>query len=719
MPLSDKQLIERFIDKQDEDAFEQLVRRHSPMVWEVCRRLLWQTQDAEDAYQVAFILLSTHAKKLTEYRSIGGWLHGVAVRTCLNRRRQVCRNREMCIETNPVSGEVEPWRKIALSRDHELLHQAIVELPKRYREAVVLCLLEGKSRTEAATILQCTKTAVKAALARGRRLLRNKLIKQGMGPSAVWTVLATSSIAHAAASASAATQTLSPTEPLIRSTIEICTSPAAQVPQTLAPLVQSLTQKKLLSASSTSHSTVLLVSAAMVLGALLAGSGTLQLDWQSRTVLRIISPEASELMTAVHLEAVLISEPLQEDEEVPEPPFVDDYRSRQKLALKNELKLIVNQLGLGADVIETICDLVQDDLDEAVQRFAESWSTKTRSVFIFSDRLDPTLRKAVWKKAEEFVSPEKVSRHTKLAVDADELFQMYHASSQQEVIWFLAQLLSLSAEQQSKVKTKLAEAWDLEWTELFQYQIGLADESVCRIVGSLDVFQDILNPAQQKVFDNFSLLAAVSYPDLDDPKARIWNSTELKQQCRAVMDLKLDWMEKRYQLSADQRARLDVASKGAISNTDSIWQDTFEKLYGEENLSQKEMEAYLDRHPFSQRCISSQCTSTKAWIQAIEKVLDDQQLEKWNADQELAWQAFHQWNVDRAVFVISSGTSLSLEQHRKLVDLLQNAKIEKTDKPSLHFVDELVSQVSEEELDELRELLSDSQAASILSWFEQ
>lgn len=719
MHLSDKQLIERFTNDQDEDAFEQLVRRHSTMVWGVCRRLLWRTQDAEDAYQVTFILLSTHAKRLLEYRSMGGWLHETAVRTCLNIRRQVCRNREMNIEHAPLNHEVEPWQKIALARDQELLHQAIVELPKRYREVVVLCLLEGKTRAEAASIIQCTKSAVKAALSRGRRLLRTKLLKQGVGASVVLTVLSASSIANAASQLSSPIQSLPPAEPLIQATIRACTSTQSQLPSALSPLVQSLTHNKFAAANGFLSPSVMLASAAIVLAALLAGTGLSQFDWPKQSELQItIPPGTAELTFPVHLERVLLSEPPQEDDGPAENPLISDFRTRQKAALRNELNLMKDQLGLSDQILENIWELVQADLDEVVRQYSESFSTKTRTVIVSSDRIQAKLQRAVWEKAKAFVAPEKVANHKKLATDASELHQTYHASSQQEVVWFLDHLLSLSAEQRSKVEKNLAEVWDPEWTALFQGQIGFSENNTCEIIGSLENLRTVLNPKQQKVFDSLPLFAAVSYPDCTNPNATVWNSLKLEQLYRSVIDLRLDRMETRYQLSDAQIKRLNIARKGAMTKTIAVWEDTYKRIYGEQTqLQGDELHSYLNEHPLSRRCITDQCTSSQVWATAIKNVLNDQQYQKWNADQELDRQAYRQWIINCAAFVISSNTSLTLEQHQQLVKVLSGVDVDQRAKPTFYLIEEIDNKITDEKLAEIRQILSDSQATEILSWF--
>ena len=187
--LTDNELIKQFLDEGDQSAFETLVRRHSVTVWNVCKNILWQREDAEDAFQAVFLLLSIKASKLQTHRSVGGWIHGTAVRTCLNLRRKICRMREVAMAGESFNEfpevEKEPWQRISQVSEIELLHSEITKLPKRYREAIVLFHFEGKSRQEAASLLGCTTASIKGLLTRARKSLRNRLIRRGVSASSL------------------------------------------------------------------------------------------------------------------------------------------------------------------------------------------------------------------------------------------------------------------------------------------------------------------------------------------------------------------------------------------------------------------------------------------------------------------------------------------------------------------------------------------------------
>src|SRR5262249_54717999 len=146
--LTDAQLLTRFVTARDEASFAALVRRHGPMVLAVCRRLLGNVQDAEDAFQATFLVLARKAGSVVKRESVGSWLHGVACRTALqaasaNARRRA-RERQVVDMPHP---EVMP------EGAHDwlpLLDQELSRLAAKYRAAVVLSDLRGPARRGAA-----------------------------------------------------------------------------------------------------------------------------------------------------------------------------------------------------------------------------------------------------------------------------------------------------------------------------------------------------------------------------------------------------------------------------------------------------------------------------------------------------------------------------------------------------------------------------------------
>jgi RNA polymerase sigma factor (sigma-70 family) len=152
--LTDAQLLEDFISRRNEAALAVLVHRHAPMVWGVCRRVLTNYHDAEDAFQVTFLVLVRKAASIASRELVANWLYGVAHQTALKARataaRRKERERQVTEMPEPVVEEQELWRDLRPVLDEELSH-----LPDRYRSVIVLCDLAGKTRKDAARELGC------------------------------------------------------------------------------------------------------------------------------------------------------------------------------------------------------------------------------------------------------------------------------------------------------------------------------------------------------------------------------------------------------------------------------------------------------------------------------------------------------------------------------------------------------------------------------------
>jgi RNA polymerase sigma factor (sigma-70 family) len=188
---TDGLLLDRFIEQRDQAAFAALVRRHGPMVLGVCRRILRDPHDAEDAFQATFLVLVRKAASVVPRAMVANWLHGVARQTAIrvrvaNLRRQ---SREKLVTTMPEPEAVSPAGRDDL---RPLLDQELGHLPEKYRVPVVLCDLEGLTRKEAARRLGWPEGSVSSRLARGRAMLARRLVRQGVVPSAAGlaTVLA-------------------------------------------------------------------------------------------------------------------------------------------------------------------------------------------------------------------------------------------------------------------------------------------------------------------------------------------------------------------------------------------------------------------------------------------------------------------------------------------------------------------------------------------------
>jgi RNA polymerase sigma factor (sigma-70 family) len=195
--LTDGQLLADYVGCHDEAAFAALVRRHGPMVWGVCRRVLGNHHDAEDAFQATFLVLVRKAASLGSAELVANWLYGVAHQTALKARatgaRRKGRERQVAEMPQPAVADPDRWHDLQPLLDEELSH-----LPDRYRAVLVLCDLERKTRKEAARQLGCPEGTVAGRLARARVMLAGRLARRGLTLS-VGTLAA--ALAQGAASA--------------------------------------------------------------------------------------------------------------------------------------------------------------------------------------------------------------------------------------------------------------------------------------------------------------------------------------------------------------------------------------------------------------------------------------------------------------------------------------------------------------------------------------
>src|SRR6266849_3284234 len=181
--LTDGQLLERFVNRREDSAFEAIVRSHGPMVFGLCRRLLNNAHDAEDAFQATFLVLARKASSISKRESVGSWLFGVAYRIAARERSRQAQRRYAEREMSTV-----PCRSMGSGGDAAenwtILSEELSRLPEKYRAPLVLHYLEGKTKDEAAQQLGWPEGTVSGRLARGRAMLRGRLVKRGLTVSA-------------------------------------------------------------------------------------------------------------------------------------------------------------------------------------------------------------------------------------------------------------------------------------------------------------------------------------------------------------------------------------------------------------------------------------------------------------------------------------------------------------------------------------------------------
>jgi RNA polymerase sigma factor (sigma-70 family) len=178
--LSEGQLLDRFIAGRDDDAFEAIVARHGPMVLSVCRALLRDPNDVDDAFQAVFLVLVRRAGSLRQRDRLGNWLYGVAHRVARRARSEATRRGRETTLADPV----DPTEHDADGFDvRPLIHEEVNRLPASYREAILLCYFQGRTHEEAARELGWPVGTVRGRLARARDLLRIRLTRRGIAPA--------------------------------------------------------------------------------------------------------------------------------------------------------------------------------------------------------------------------------------------------------------------------------------------------------------------------------------------------------------------------------------------------------------------------------------------------------------------------------------------------------------------------------------------------------
>jgi RNA polymerase sigma factor (sigma-70 family) len=233
--LTDGDLLERYVSRRDPGAFEILLRRHGPMVWGVCRRILRSEADSEDAFQTTFLVFIRKAGSIRSGAGVGNWLYGVAHNTALKARALRCKRESKELEAGlmprPQAVE-EVWQQVQVLLDAELSR-----LPDKYRIPIVLCGLEGKTIREAARQLGWPQGTVATRLARGRALLAGRLSKHGL--ELTGGVLA-ALLLHNGASASPPVSLVSSTVSVAKAVLAGIPAPPDAIPAGAANLTQGV-----------------------------------------------------------------------------------------------------------------------------------------------------------------------------------------------------------------------------------------------------------------------------------------------------------------------------------------------------------------------------------------------------------------------------------------------------------------------------------------------
>jgi len=272
---TDAQLLECFVSRGDSGALEALVRRHAAMVWGVCRRVLGNHHDAEDAFQATFLVLVRRAASVHPQSRVGNWLHGVAHQTALKARSLKAKRqqRERSLPEMPGSDTTQRdvWDDL-----QPLLDQEISRLPEKYRAVIVWCELEGKTLREAVRQLGCPEGTVASRLARARAMLAKRL---GRHDLVTFGGVLAGMLLQKVASARVP-------PPLVSSTIEVTTRVATGLATTevtsvkIAALTQGVVKSMLLNKLKLGTVALVMILALIVVGGL--GITTLPVCGQSK-----------------------------------------------------------------------------------------------------------------------------------------------------------------------------------------------------------------------------------------------------------------------------------------------------------------------------------------------------------------------------------------------------------------------------------------------------
>ena len=197
--ISDAELLEQFVASRDlaaEAAFAALVERHGVMVLGVCRRVLGNRDEADDAFQATFLVLARKASAIARREQLASWLYGVARHVALDARNRAGRQKAREKRWGAMRPVESPDQTVACEL-RTVLDEELARLPERYRAAIVLCELEGLSRREASARLGISEGTLSSRLARAKSGLRDRLTRRGFALSTAALASALTQDAHA------------------------------------------------------------------------------------------------------------------------------------------------------------------------------------------------------------------------------------------------------------------------------------------------------------------------------------------------------------------------------------------------------------------------------------------------------------------------------------------------------------------------------------------
>jgi RNA polymerase sigma factor (sigma-70 family) len=249
---ADADLLRRYVATRDESAFAALVKRYGPLVLGLCWRLLRHRQDAEDAFQAAFLVLARKAGAIRKSESLAGWLHRVAFRAAT--RLRAARSRRLARQA-PLADvpQADSAEELTVRETQRALEEELNRLADRYRAPLLLCCVQGRTRDEAAQQLGWSLGVLRGRLDRGRELLRARLARRGIALSAALLHLGVAATSEAALPPALLSAT-------VRAALDATHSAAAAVSAQAAALAQGVLQAMFLAKVKTTALGLLVVA---------------------------------------------------------------------------------------------------------------------------------------------------------------------------------------------------------------------------------------------------------------------------------------------------------------------------------------------------------------------------------------------------------------------------------------------------------------------------
>lgn len=298
--LADDQLLDRYLRQGDQAAFATLVERHAPLVLSVCRRMLGHGPDADDAFQGTFLVLARRAAAIRWQPCVRGWLYRVALQVARRVRQRAARQRQLD-QAAARAESVAPSEEVSWSEGLACLDEELDALPAKYRQVLLACCLEGKSRDEAGEELGLSAGQVKGLLERAREALRLRLARRGVVlPAALLALLLQQVPAHAASG------------PLLAATTQASLAFAAGQTQAVAPAVLTLAEAVLAGVP-------VVKSLAAVAAALLVAVVTALGVWAGSREAEPAAPEVTASPPAPKAEAPPTADKVIRDGDTPKP----------------------------------------------------------------------------------------------------------------------------------------------------------------------------------------------------------------------------------------------------------------------------------------------------------------------------------------------------------------------------------------------------------------